>query len=296
LAAFFVTAAVLVPATPAGASQLIDRNTKDVQLLVATNGVAQLTYLNGAGATKQVMAWGALNAAAPTNANAKQQEFTVNFANGHGTPYEGLGKRFPNACQKYTGPALMWVVAACTAPDGSHWVAQSWQRNLNDWGQKSTGIRLQWELRLSHFSGELPVLDVRQDWAYAGRFEHFFGKFTYRGLPLHGFKTDSRGAPLDKFGVLIYMDTFGSKYGPAWQRETGWVTHMETGAWCYTMNPHGSRPVGNGTDYRMTVQSPGALPDIFWKGKPIGKYDPAKDAAANELQKTTYASKSCTIN
>ena len=43
-------------------------------------------------------------------------------------------------------------------------------------------------------------------------------------------------------------------------------------------------------------ESPGALPDIFWKGKPVGTYDPAKDAAANKLQQTTYASGSCKVN
>src|SRR5579872_55184 len=38
------------------------------------------------------------------------------------------------SCPKYTGPQLAWMVVACTAPDGSYWAIQSWQRLLPDYG------------------------------------------------------------------------------------------------------------------------------------------------------------------
>ena len=41
---------------------------------------------------------------------------------------------FRNACRPYTGPTIPWLVVACTAPDGSYWALQSWQRALPDLG------------------------------------------------------------------------------------------------------------------------------------------------------------------
>ena len=37
---------------------------------------------------------------------------------------------FRNACAPYDGPALVYLVAACKAPDGSYWALQRWQRGL----------------------------------------------------------------------------------------------------------------------------------------------------------------------
>ena len=52
-------------ASTASASQLIDRNATGVKLAVNAKGEALLTY-RSAGKTKHVLAWGALNAIAPT--------------------------------------------------------------------------------------------------------------------------------------------------------------------------------------------------------------------------------------
>ena len=289
-----IVLAIAAPAT-ASASQLIDRNTSQVRLAVSAGGVAQISYTER-GRRKQVLAWGALNTTFPTSPHAKQQLFSVNYANGHGSQYADLGRNFKNACRKYDGPKLPWLVTACKAPDGSYWALQSWQRILNDWGHPSDAFRKSYELRLSHWKGDLPVLTVKQDWSYGGQWEHFYGNFTYLGRPLHGFKTDNLGAPLDKFGVLIFMDTFDSAYGKGWVRETGWVAHKGTGVYCYSMNPHGKQPAGSGKKYRITVQSPGALPDIYWQGTPVGPYDKAKDELANEDQRKNYASGACKVN
>ena len=48
-----------------------------------------------------------------------------------------------------------------------------------------------WELRLSHWTGELPVLTVNTNWAYR-KFDHLFGTFTYDGAPVHGFRSTAR--------------------------------------------------------------------------------------------------------
>ena len=52
-------------AAPVKASQLIDRNASNVKLAVNAKGEALLTYSVG-GEVKHVLAWGAVNAIAPT--------------------------------------------------------------------------------------------------------------------------------------------------------------------------------------------------------------------------------------
>ena len=77
----FVLLPILVLAFAAGtadASQLIDRNAHDVSLAVNAKGEALLTYTAG-GTTKHVLAWGAVNAIAPTP-NRKQVEFDLDYA------------------------------------------------------------------------------------------------------------------------------------------------------------------------------------------------------------------------
>ena len=70
-------------------------------------------------------------------------------------------------------------------------------------------------------------------------------------------------------------------YGPGWQRENSFLAHKGTGAFCYSFNPHGSYPAGNGTKYRATILGPGVAPDVMWEGASPGPYDNAADAQAN---------------
>ena len=72
-----------------------------------------------------------------------------------------------------------------------------------------------WELRLSHWRGVLPVLEIKLDWAYR-RFHHLWGRFTYAGSPVYGFRVTPTGAPLDTFGRNLYVDTLDSSYGGGW--------------------------------------------------------------------------------
>ena len=135
---------------------------------------------------------------------------------------------------------------------------------------------------------------------FGGQWQHLYGSYTYLGKPHFGFKTTSYGAPLDKFGVLIYLDTFNSAYGSGWKRENSFVTHLNTSIWCYSVVPHKigavSRPAGKGAKYRMTAQSPGALPDVMWTGLSPGAYDATKDQAANAEQQQSYSDKVCKPN
>jgi hypothetical protein len=265
-------------ASTANASQLVDRNASGVKLAVNAKGEALITY-RAAGAVKHVLAWGALNAIAPTRARA-QVAFKLDYAGGWGKYHKDYWKTFGAACGAYDGPALAWSVTACTAPDGSYWALQAWQRMLPNYGLAPSAAAAVWELRLSHWTGELPVLSVSTDWAWH-QWDHLYGTFTYGGQPVFGFHSKSSGEPLDSFGRNVYVDTFDSAYGAGWKRENSFLTHTTTGVFCYSVNPHGSRPAGKGTKYRATVEGPGVTPDVMWQGDAPGAYDRATDLVAN---------------
>ena len=267
-----------VTASTASASQLIDRNAKGVKLAVNAKGEAMLTYTSG-GKLKHVLAWGAVNAIAPTTARA-QVAFKLDYSGGYGKYKKNYWQTFGKACGHYDGPPLAWFVTACKAPDGSYWALQSWQRGLPDYGVTPTAAQSVWELRLSHWTGDLPVLTIQTDWAYH-EWDHLFGTFTYNGQPVYGFKATPGGNPLDTFGRNIYVDTYNSVYGTGWKRENSFLTHTGDGVFCYSFNPHGAHPSGKGTKYRATVEGPGVTPDVMWQGNAPGPYDKAADLIAN---------------
>jgi hypothetical protein len=276
--------ALAAATTPtARASQLIDRNASGVRLAVDARGQALLTYETN-GTPHHVLAFGAVNAIPPTVDRA-QVRFKLDYAGGWGTYRRQVWKTFRNVCRPYTGPPLAWLVTACTAPDGSYWAVQAWQRELPDYGVAPAGIQSAWELRLSHWSTPLPVLTIGVDWAYR-RYDHLFGTFTYLGVPVFGFGTTPQGQTLDTFGRNVYVDTLDSAYGPGWRRENSFVTHRGTGAFCYGFYPHGDRPPGKGTRYRATVIGPGVTPDVTWEGNPPGPYDRSLDLQLAQTQRS----------
>ena len=281
LLAALVSVAVVAP--PASASQLIDRNGQRIQIAVNAKGEALLTYrVNGK--VRRVLAWGAVNALAPTRAR-RQVAFKLDYAGGWGKYRRDYWKGFKNTCSAYDGPALGWFVTGCKARDGSYWAVQSWQKMLPNYGLAARGSAAAWELHLSHWTGELPQLTIEVNWAYR-RFDHLFGTFTYRGAPVYGFSSTSGGNPLDTFGRNLYVDTFNSVYGTGWKRENSFLTHSGTGAFCYGFFAHGAHPVGKGERYRATVIGPGVTPDAFWQGNAPGQYDRALDATANNEIRT----------
>ena len=78
-------------------------------------------------------------------------------------------------------------------------------------------------------------------------------------------------------------------------RENSFLTHTNTGAFCYSDNPHGSHPARTGTEYRATVEGPGVTPDVMWQGVSPGAYDKAADQEANDAI-TQLGDKQCRAN
>jgi hypothetical protein len=277
----------LLLALPAGAAEIVTRNASRIHLATDNHGRAMVTYYQR-GRMWHVFYSGAINARTP-NPTANQVKFKVDYSGGR-----GKWRHFKNTCRPYDGPTLAWFVAACKAKDGSYWALQAWQRMLPNVGYIPwKHDQKVWELHLSHWTGELAQLEVYEDWVYGGRFHEIFGRATYKGRPIHGFKTTSSGRPLDGFGRLLFLDTFGSAYGPGWMRENSFVVHKPSGMFCYGFYPYASygnyppqrtrKVAGNGKRYRLTLSGPGVTPDIAWVGDGLPDYDP-KDPAMFELE------------
>lgn len=280
-------AAVVLPSA-ASASQLIDRNASAVRLAVNRKGEAMLTY-RAAGRLRRVLVWGAINARFP-NASTRQVRLKKDYAGGWGKYRTLYWRGFRNACRHYDGPPLVWLVTACKAPDGSYWALQSWQTPLPDLGFAPwLPEQRAWELHVSHWTGELAQIEAHTDWIYGGRFHDLFGRLTYLGRPVFGYRTTRYGAPLDGYGRLLYLDTFNSVYGPGWRRENSFVAHNPTGMFCYGFYPfdplvngyahppgttHRKRGPGTGDMYRLTATGPGVTPDVSWQGPGLHPYDP----------------------
>ncbi len=274
---------------------MLARNTSSESIVVSASGKAVVTY-HGQGGRKRVLVWGAVNARTPSSAGT-HTAFRVDYSGGWGAFGRPVWKTLRNACGPYRGPQLSFVVAACSAPDGSHWAVQRWRRHQANFGlppwKPGHGA---WELRISHWQGPLPNLEVWLDWSYSGRWHHLFGRLTYRGLPVHGFSTTPTGDPLDGFGRVLYLDTLDSAYGPGWRRENGFVARRPDGTFCYGFVPHTShtgerRPAGHGSRYRLAVSGPGVTPDVVWEGAALPAFDRgntehvAHEARMNDLQR-----------
>jgi hypothetical protein len=277
-------------ASAAHASEIVARNATGISLKVDKNGYALVSYRSG-GQLKRALMWGAVNAATP-KPGGKQVAFKRDFSGGWGTFRRKFWETMKDTCRPYDGPPLAWAVTACKAADGSYWALQSWQRMLPDLGETPWKAEQSvWELHLSHWTGDLPQLQIDLDWSYAGRFHHLFGTYTYAGSGVFGFKSTSTGVPLDDFGRNVYVDTFDSAYGPGWKRENSFLAHAGGGSFCYGFYPHppyagypqGDRPAGNGTRYRATVIGPGVVPDVMWTGTGLPAYD-RSDAELVQLE------------
>ena len=227
----------------------------------------------------------------PTRASGRCS-FRFDYSGGWRKDGRQTWRTFRNRCRPYDGPRLAWLVAACKAPDGSYWALQRWQRLLPMRGvEPFLPGQASYELHVSHWSGPLPVLEVSPNWTYGGRWQGLFGRLTYHGSPVFGFRTPSsrRRDPNARF---FYVDTFNSVFGAGWKHDAGKVAHSGNGAFCYSFVPQLTppgyptrelRPPGNGERHRVTVMGPGVTPVVQWEGPALGRYDPGQDAALNAL-------------
>jgi hypothetical protein len=279
-----VALALLLPGVAGASAPFSDRPVSGVSLAIDAKGEALVTYTRPGGGVRHVLVWGAVDALPPVR-GVPQTAFRFDYAGGWGRYRDaGYWRRFRNGCAPYEGPRLDWLVAACTAPDGTHWALQAWRRLLPHRGYSpSRPEQAARELRISHWSGDPARLEVWADWAFNGDAHGLFGRLTYRGAPVHGFGTTSDGNPTDGYGRSLYIDTYDSAYGAGWRRETSIVFRNPSGAFCYSFWPTRDvslpgrplRPEGHGSRYRITVAGPGVTPDVVWVGAGLHDFDPS---------------------
>jgi len=290
--ALAVAVALSAWAGSARASQrLSDVNVTDVSLQVNVRGEALITYRTQAGALRHVLAWGAENAVAPSP-DVPQRAFQLDYAGGWRKYKRSIASSFDGACKTYDGPSLVYLVAACDAPDGSYWAIQSWQRVLPLRGVDPFAPgQGAWELHVSHWTGPLATLEVSPHWTYGHSLQGLFGRLLYDGNPVYGFRTPST-AKGDRNARYFYIDTFNSAYGPGWRRDGAKVTHRPNGGFCYTFAPLAAAPAGYpsvpkvsglGERSRVTVMGPGVTPDVQWERDTLGAYDADADEAFTAL-------------
>src|SRR3954469_23254957 len=262
---------------PARAAEIVTRNATRLSLKTDNHGRAMVSYYQR-GRMWHVFVSGAVNARRP-NGTVTQVHFKKDYSGGR-----GKWKHFKNTCRAYDGPKLAWYLAGCKASDGSYWALQMWQRMLPNVGYIAwTHGQKVWEVHISHWTGEPTQLEAYADWVYAGRFHEVFGRATYRGQPIYGFKTTPSGAPLDTYGRLVFLDTLDSAYGTGWRRENSFVVHKPSGMFCYGFYPYSSygnyphqrsaKLAGNGKRYRLTISGPGVTPDVWALVEGLPNYD-----------------------
>jgi hypothetical protein len=282
-----VVAAPTIGAASAQASERVGVDASGIHLAVNRSGKALVTY-RAHGRTFHLLVWGAVNALPPSQ-TVPQVHFRFDWSGGWKSSHRLVWKHFRNGCRKYDGPALVYLVAACKAPDGSYWALQAWQpylphRGYPPWLPRQT----ERELHVSHWTGPLATLEAYPDWAFNGQAHDLFGRLTYLGNPVYGFGIGKDGAPNDGYGRSLYIDTLDSAYGAGWQRETSISFRRGSGAFCYSFwpthdktlpgYPNNPRPAGNGKRYRITVEGPGVTPDIQWEGPGLHDFDPSNRA------------------
>jgi hypothetical protein len=239
-----------------------------------------------------VLVWGAINARTPSR-DTPQVAFRFDYSGGLASLGHYAAPRFVDGCAPYDGPPLAFLVTACKAPDGTYWAVQAWHRLLpmrgfTPWlpGQGKL------EFHVSHWSGPLAELTVSQNWTYGGHWQGLFGRLTYGGAPVYGFRTPSATKRGDGYARYVYIDAHDSTYGPGWRHDAGKVLHLGNGAFCYSFVPQvppaeypsrAPRGPAIGDAHRVTVMGPGVTPDVQWQGPPLGQFDAARDAGFNSL-------------
>ena len=290
VAAFFI-----VPS--AAASDRLALNASRVTLAVSADGTTAVVAYRSGGTVHHALVWGAVDALPPSQ-TVPQVRFKIDWTGGWATHRNGRWwQRLGNHCGAYDGRQLVALVAACRAPDGSYWALQSWQPNLPHRGYAPyRGGQTDWELDVSHWTTPLAELEVHADWAFNGQAHNLFGRLLYNGAPVHGFHTiRGTGAPQDRYGRGLYINTFDSAYGSGWKRETSIVFRNPTGVFCYSFWPthdvslpaRPARPAGNGSRYRIDVVGPGVTPNLAVVVADPGAWnpeDPAKVAFERQMK------------
>ena len=276
-----VVAAVFVPA--ASSSQLIDRNAKDIQLATNRNGEALITYRAG-GKLKHVLAWGGAQCDRADTGPGDRSRSSSTTRAATGSTGATTGRRSTTCARPTPGHRFHGRSRRASRPTARYWALQAWQRELPDLGLTPQPAQAVWELRLSHWTGDLPQLDIHMDWAYR-RYDHLFGTLTYKNMPEFGFASTAGGEPLDTLRPQHLCRHVRLCVRPGVEaREQLPRPHRQRRLLLRLLPTPERKPAarGRGLRYRATVIGPGVTPDVTWEGLAPGPYDASLDAQAND--------------
>ena len=141
-------------------------------------------------------------------------------------------KRFSNSCKPYTGAALPFMIAACDAPDGSHWALQQWQRLWRELRRRQgrrTSSTSRTGAATSATSRSRPTTATTASTSTCG------ARSRSTASRSSALKWTLQGVPLDKQGRNVYVDYLT---GPTWHRVNSFLTHPPTAGFCYTFANH----------------------------------------------------------
>jgi hypothetical protein len=284
------TFALCVPGS-AGGAIFGDLSVRDPTLKVNARGIALVEYTTAAGLRRHVLVWGAIDGIPhQTDPAAVQPKFRMDYSGGwKSRKNPEYWRSLRDGCGPYDGPALPFFVVGCKASDGTYWALQAWQRNLPmrgfaPWTAKQRGV----ELHVSHWSGELPTLQVYRHWTYGRSTQGLFGRLLYRGRPVYGTRTPS-ATVRDEWARNVSIDTFNSDYGPGWRHDTAIATHPGSGGFCYSFvrqaPPGGypkTKPNGNGLGerHRISAIGPGVTPVVQTVLPRLRRFDAAAQREA----------------
>lgn len=278
------SAALVLPPLASG-SDLVGRRTKKEVLKVNKKGIA-MVYFRTRKLTNHIAYWGAVNANMRRKSTLRFRKDRSGGLMSNVADY----RHFKDACRRYTGPKLPYVIDSCTARDGSHWVLQKWARNANNYGGSVAGGEK--ELRLSHFTWDPAVLEITPNWSWGGKYMHIVATLSYHGKPWYAIGFKPSGYVTDQIGRNVNIDSFSSDLGSGWRRVNAVLTHRPSGQLCFGFTPKvlpGGGSSGSGYSsvnrYRLSVPGPGVSPDIEqeFAGVLLEDYDPAIDDVVDQL-------------
>ena len=260
-------------------------------LAVNAKGEAVVTYMRSGGKVRHVLAWGAINANAPVDPAVEAGPVQVGLRRRLGQVPQRvvLEARSRTPARPYDGPELPYLVAACKAPDGTYWALQSWQRGLpllgfDPWKPAQTAF----ELHLSHWSGDLPKLevvrplDVRRLLAGPLRPAQLSRPARPR-LRLDGRRQPARPLRPQRLHRHVQL-----RLRRRLAARVGILAHTPTGTFCHSFVPQkpfpgypsqDMRPPAPGEKYRVTVMGPGVTPVVAWEGRGLTSADRASAAS-----------------
>ena len=178
----------------------------------------------------------------------RQVEFKLDYSGGYGKHRTPYWKRFGWVCHPYDGPPLAW----CRRLQGPRRLllgAPGMAAQLPNYGVPPSG-RTQPARSCGSPTGPAssPKLEGLQptgstNGPLPGGLRHATATRAYTASAGSA-PPRVRATPTDKYGRLLYLDTYNSGYGAGWMRKNSFVSHGPPGMFCYLARPPRRQPVG----------------------------------------------------